>query len=98
MSPLAPYLVDDGPGDANLGAKVFFIWGGCCFLCFAFAFFFIPETKGLSLEQVDLLYLNSTPLTSRAYRNKLIAEDAHIQNSSAVHDHKDHDVASIEKV
>ena len=76
---------------------MFFIWGGCCFLCFAFAFFFIPETKGLSLEQVDLLYINSTPLTSRSYRNKLIAEDTHVQ-AVAPHDHKDHDVASVEKV
>ena len=83
MSPLAPYLVDDGPGDANLGAKVFFIWGGCCFLCFAFAFFFIPETKGLSLEQIDLLYQNSTPITSARYRRELIANDVHVADVHA---------------
>lgn len=22
-----PYMVDDGPGNANMGAKVFFVWG-----------------------------------------------------------------------
>ncbi|KZV66117.1 AmMst-1, partial [Peniophora sp. CONT] len=92
-----PYLVDSGPGDANLGVKVFFIWGGCCFLCFLFAFFFVPETKGLSLEQVDILYINSTPLTSNKYRNKLFAENTHVQDV-VHHDRKDHDVASIEKV
>ncbi|KAH6675949.1 putative MFS monosaccharide transporter [Halenospora varia] len=30
--------------------------GGCCFICIAFVYFFIYETKGLTLEQVDELY------------------------------------------
>lgn len=51
-----PYMVDAGPGNANLGPKVFFVWGSCCFLCIAFVWFFIYETKGLSLEEVDELY------------------------------------------
>jgi MFS transporter, SP family, sugar:H+ symporter len=77
---------------------VFFIWGGCCFACFAFAFFAIPETKGLSLEQVDLLYINSTPLTSVAYRNKLYAEDAHVQDTFGTSkETKEQDAASVEK-
>lgn len=51
-----PYMVDSGPGNANLQAKVFFVWGGFCFICIAFVYFMIYETKGLSLEQVDELY------------------------------------------
>jgi SP family sugar:H+ symporter-like MFS transporter len=51
-----PYMVNDGPGNANLGAKVFFVWGGCCFICIFFTWAMIYETKGLSLEQVDELY------------------------------------------
>lgn len=51
-----PYLVDTGPGDAGLGAKVFFIWAGCCFICIIFVYTMIYETKGLSLEEVDELY------------------------------------------
>ncbi|KAI9784782.1 MAG: Plasma membrane low glucose sensor [Geoglossum umbratile] len=51
-----PYLVNSGPGNANLQVKVFFIWGTCCFVCIAFVYFFIYETKGLSLEQVDEMY------------------------------------------
>ncbi|KIW69950.1 hypothetical protein PV04_02262 [Phialophora macrospora] len=51
-----PYLVNAGPGNANLGSKVFFIWGGFCCVCMAFVYFCIYETKGLSLEQVDELY------------------------------------------
>jgi len=51
-----PYMVDSGPGNANLGSKVFYIWGGWCFVCCIFVYFCIYETKGLSLEQVDELY------------------------------------------
>lgn len=51
-----PYLVNYGHGYANLQSKIFFIWFGCCFLCIAFVYFMIYETKGLSLEEVDQLY------------------------------------------
>jgi hypothetical protein len=32
------------------------IWGSFCFICIAFVWFMIYETKGLTLEQVDELY------------------------------------------
>ncbi|PCG94524.1 Major facilitator superfamily domain, general substrate transporter [Penicillium occitanis (nom. inval.)] len=51
-----PYLVNYGPGNANLQSKIFFIWFGCCFLCITFVYTMIYETKGLTLEEVDELY------------------------------------------
>ncbi|KAH9885711.1 high-affinity glucose transporter RGT2 [Xylariomycetidae sp. FL2044] len=51
-----PYLVNYGPGYANLQSKIFFVWFACCFLCIAFVYFFIYETKNYSLEEVDELY------------------------------------------
>ncbi|RHZ72737.1 hypothetical protein CDV55_100765 [Aspergillus turcosus] len=51
-----PYMVNSGPGNANLQSKVFFIWGGFCFVALVFVYTCIYETKGLSLEQVDELY------------------------------------------
>ncbi|GAA95166.1 uncharacterized protein L969DRAFT_53148 [Mixia osmundae IAM 14324] len=72
-----PYLVDSGPGKAGLGVKVFFLWGSTCLLCIVYAFFLIPETKGLSLEQVDILYRNSSILNSNKYRRQLIQQDVH---------------------
>ncbi|KAL3496121.1 hypothetical protein BJX62DRAFT_232631 [Aspergillus germanicus] len=50
---ITPYLVGTNPGDANLGAKVFFIWGGLCCVSLVFAYFLVPEIKGLSLKRVD---------------------------------------------
>lgn len=61
-----PYLVDDGPGDANLKSKVFFIWGTFCLICIIFVYTMIYETKGLSLEQVDELYAK----TNKAWKSK----------------------------
>lgn len=59
-------MVDTDKG--NLGAKVFFIWGSLCFLCFLYSYFLIYETKGLSLEQVDKMMEESTPVTSAKWR------------------------------
>lgn len=78
-----PYLVDDVPGSAGLGSKVFFIWSGCCFLCFAFTFFLIPETKGLSLEQVDILYRNSSIVHSNKFRKQILDENMHDETRDA---------------
>ncbi|KAK0618650.1 putative glucose transporter rco-3 [Lasiodiplodia hormozganensis] len=59
---ITPYMVDANEG--NLGAKVFFVWGSTCTLCGLFAYFMVPETKGLSLEQVDRMLEETTPHTS----------------------------------
>ncbi len=61
-----PYLVNTGKGDAGLHVKVMFIWGSTCFCCIIFAYLCVPETKGLSLEQVDILYQHSWPINSVA--------------------------------
>ena len=48
----------------NLGAKVFFVWGSLCAVCFVYAYVLVYETKGLSLEQVDRMMEECTPRTS----------------------------------
>ena len=57
-------MVGNSAGSANLGPKVFFIWGSCCILSLVFAYFLVPEMKGLSLEQVDKMMEETTPRTS----------------------------------
>ncbi|KAG5336008.1 hypothetical protein C0989_012316 [Termitomyces sp. Mn162] len=76
-----PYLVNPsttgvlGVKTADLGVKVFFIWGSTCAGCFIFTYFFVPETKGLSLEQIDLLYPESSVLNSEKYRARILADN-----------------------
>jgi hypothetical protein len=51
-----PYLVNNGPGYADLGAKVFFLWGTFCVAAIFFVWFLVFETSKISLEQIDELY------------------------------------------
>jgi len=90
-----PYLVDSGPGNLDLGSKVFYIWGSTCFCCIIFAYFCVPETKGLSLEQIDVLYQNVAPVNSVSFRKRILAEADMVPN---VKETRDDDVASTEKV
>ncbi|KAH9978316.1 MFS monosaccharide transporter [Russula compacta] len=94
-----PYMVDSGPGNLNLGTKVFYIWGTTCFCCILFAYFCIPETKGLSLEQIDLLYRNVAPVNSVSYRKRLLTEGTELSapKQDPVTDKDDH-FESNEKV
>ncbi|GES63080.1 sugar transporter [Aspergillus terreus] len=63
---ITPYMVDKDKGD--LKAKVFFIWGSLCATAFVYTYFLIPETKGLTLEQVDKMMEETTPRTSSKWK------------------------------
>ncbi|KAL3484024.1 general substrate transporter [Aspergillus germanicus] len=49
-----PYLLST-PG-ANLGARLGYVWGGCAAAGAVWAWFFMPELKGRSLEDIDELF------------------------------------------
>ncbi|RMY07610.1 hypothetical protein D0868_05257 [Hortaea werneckii] len=63
---ITPYMVNSDEG--NLKSNVFWIWGGLCTCAFVYAYFLVPETKGLSLEQVDKMMEETTPRTSAKWR------------------------------
>ena len=78
---------------------MFYIWGTTCFCCIVFAYFCIPETKGLSLEQIDVLYQNVAPINSVAYRKRLIASaDLSESREAAPATGRSDDLHSNEKV
>lgn len=87
-----PYLVNNDPGDANLGAKVFFIWGGCCFICIFFVWAMIYETKGLSLEQVDELYGK----VNKAWKSKTFVPTVSFQEVADLHPQRGMSLAEAE--
>ncbi|KAF2484680.1 MFS transporter [Neohortaea acidophila] len=63
---ITPYMV--APDEGNLKSNVFFIWGALCTGAFIYAYFLIPETKGLTLEQVDKMFEETTPRTSSKWK------------------------------
>jgi hypothetical protein len=66
-----PYL-QDTPG-ANLGSKVGFIYGSICFVALVWGYFFLPELKGRSLEELDEIFAAKLPL--RKFRDYQSNED-----------------------
>jgi MFS transporter, SP family, general alpha glucoside:H+ symporter len=40
----------------NLGGKSGFVWGGFCFFSLAWTFFRLPEPKGLTFAELDVLF------------------------------------------
>jgi hypothetical protein len=57
-----PYLLSDAY--VMLGTKVGFIFGGTELLAFVFAFFFLPETKDRTLEEIDEMFMNVSVFSS----------------------------------
>lgn len=54
-----PYLFN--PDKANLGGKLGFIFGGLCFPCIAFLWWYQPETRGRSYEELDEMFMKKIP-------------------------------------
>lgn len=63
---ITPYMV--GKDKGNLKSSVFFIWGGLCTCALVYTYFLVPETKGLSLEQVDKMLEETTPRHSAKWK------------------------------
>lgn len=55
-----PYLINGQY--ANLGAKVGYIYGAINIIMVILVFFFIPELRGRTLEEVDQLFASGAPL------------------------------------
>ncbi|KAI0388856.1 general substrate transporter [Xylariaceae sp. FL0594] len=63
---ITPYLVSSDKAD--LGPKVFFLWGSLCIFSTIFAYFLVPELKGLSLEQADMCMAAVPPRKSAGWK------------------------------
>jgi hypothetical protein len=56
---VVPYLINDAY--AGLQSKVGFIFGSICVLGLVWAYFFFPELKGRSLEEIDEFFQAKVP-------------------------------------
>ena len=74
---LEPYFVN--PGAWNLKGYTGFFWGGTAFLTFIWAFFRLPETKGRSFEDLDLLFAKEVP--ARKFKSYVV--DAYDEQETA---------------
>ncbi|KIW65010.1 hypothetical protein PV04_07302 [Phialophora macrospora] len=56
---ITPYMLN--PGSWNWGAKTGFFYGGGCLLSLVFTFFCIPEPKGRTYAELDVLFQKKIP-------------------------------------
>ncbi|KAK3317574.1 general substrate transporter [Cercophora scortea] len=63
---ITPYMVGSKRG--NMKSSVFFVWGGLCTAAWLYTYLLVPETKGLSLEQVDKMMEETVPRTSAKWK------------------------------
>ncbi|ODM15731.1 hypothetical protein SI65_08965 [Aspergillus cristatus] len=60
-----PYAMDKD--EANWGGKLGFLFAGTTLLCLVYCFFCLPETKGRTFEELDILFERKVP--SRKFKN-----------------------------
>lgn len=58
------------PTGWNLAGKCGYIWGGTALICWVIAFFFLPELKGRSYREVDILFHRKIP--ARQFKGTVI--------------------------
>lgn len=49
------------PNAWNWKAKAAFLWAGTSFLCFTWSYFRLPESKGRTYAELDLLFEQKVP-------------------------------------
>jgi len=55
------------PTEWNLKGYTGFIWGATAFATFVWAFFRLPETRGRTFEELDVLFAKRVPAREFAY-------------------------------
>ncbi|KAF3760013.1 putative maltose permease [Cryphonectria parasitica EP155] len=71
MTVAIPYMIN--PDEANMQGKLGFFFGGLGLLCYAWAFFRMPETMGRTYEELDLLFDKRIP--ARQFKGYVIELD-----------------------
>jgi len=73
---VSPYMIN--PDAGNLGAKVGFVFFGLGLPVSILFYFFIPETKGLSMDEIDYLFTTNT--SCRRFQQAIAAHRAEAGN------------------
>ncbi|KAI5456779.1 general substrate transporter [Mariannaea sp. PMI_226] len=56
---LGSYMLN--PTGGNLGGKCGYVWGGTGLFCLVMAYFWLPEMKGRSYREIDILFKRKVP-------------------------------------
>ncbi|TVY77275.1 General alpha-glucoside permease [Fusarium oxysporum f. sp. cubense] len=77
---VAPYMFN--PGYGNLKAKIGFVYGAFMVIFAVMAFFFVPETRMRSYEELDELFMNKVP--TRQFRTYVTLAERRAEEAYAI--------------
>ncbi|KAF1845886.1 maltose permease MAL61 [Cucurbitaria berberidis CBS 394.84] len=90
---LTPRMLN--PGAWNWGAKAGFFYAGTCLGCFVWAFFRLPEPKGRTYAELDILFEKRVP--ARHFK-KTVVESFHVSDAESDLSEKKGASAHLEQV
>jgi SP family general alpha glucoside:H+ symporter-like MFS transporter len=90
---LTPRMLN--PGAWNWGAKAGFFYAGTCFVCFLWAFFRLPEPKGRTYGELDILFEKRVPARHFA---STVVDAYHVSDTDSDLGEKKGASAHLEKV
>ncbi|WPG98247.1 sugar porter family MFS transporter, protein [Acrodontium crateriforme] len=78
---LTPHMIN--PTSWNWGAKIGFFWAGSCILCAIWTFFRLPEPKGRSYAEMDILFEAKVPARKFKYTSveNFSSDSAHVSGA-----------------
>jgi SP family general alpha glucoside:H+ symporter-like MFS transporter len=68
------------PGAWNWGAKSGLFYAGTCFCCFIWAFFRLPEPKGRTYGELDILFEKRIP--ARKFKSTIV-DSFHVSDTES---------------
>jgi SP family general alpha glucoside:H+ symporter-like MFS transporter len=74
------------------GGKVGLYWGGICFLCTVWTYFRIPEFKGRTYAEIDVLFENK--VSARKFSSTYVDPFAHANQTATKTE--DHTIENVE--
>lgn len=77
---LVVYSLPHMVADITYGTFIFF--GACTVVAFIFAYLFVPETKGVALEDMDIVFGVGAPILARSARRRY--DEAHAAGINTV--------------
>lgn len=87
-----PYMLN--PTAWNWKGKTGFFWAGTCFLCLCWAFFRLPEPKGRTYGELDVLF--ETGVSARKFKSTKVdpfhGSGVAVEKAEVVEEHQEHKI------
>lgn len=86
-SVLSPYMLN--PSAWNWKNYTGFFWGGICFCCIIYTYFRLPEPKGRTFAELDLLFEKGVPARKFSSTRIDVFEETHVEDTGIFHQYEE---------